>query len=137
MYTVKISGGCRESLYLKGTLSLFCSLIVCSLQEVSGLLSAEMTGHHPFQSYLAAISLETPSCSLLTNNGGRFQVFGPLLLPNHVSSSHLHVFIPLLISGAASSSLGSQPVPCQSPVSSWKPPNLITSLLRQSSQVEF
>ena len=88
MYTVKISGGCRESLYLKGTLSLFCSLIVCSRQEVSGLLSVEMTSHHPFQSYLAAISLETPSCCLLTNDGGRFQVYFLSHLHAHFTCFH-------------------------------------------------
>ena len=88
MYTVKISGGCRESLYLKGTLSLFCSLIVCSPQKVSGLLSVEMTSPHSFQSYLAAISLETPSCCLLTNDGGRFQVYFLSHLHAHFTCFH-------------------------------------------------
>ena len=127
-----------QSFFFEGIkLSLFCNLIVRSPQKVSSLLSIEMTSHHPFQSYLAAISLETPSCSLITNDGGRFQVFVPLLLLNYVSSSHPHVCIPLLISGAASSSLSSQPISCHTSGSSWKPPNFVTSLLRESSQVEF
>ena len=71
-------------------LSLFLTFFACFRLFVSYLLKLEMISTaHPLLIYLEAISQEVPSCTLLTNDGGRLQVrrkpthsiFIPLSLP--------------------------------------------------------
>ena len=102
----------------------------------------EMTTSHPLLPYLKAISQEPPSCTLLTNDGGRLQVKSQTgtscLTPLLFSSYHLPLCPSSQIfsfAGPVAPPLRSQPLPGRPSCTSWTPACHITTMRWNSPKV--